>query len=225
METAIQAQEVVKRFPEPGGGIRTVLDSVSFECDKGGVLILEGRSGSGKSTLLNVVAGLLTPDSGELLVDGVSVGALSEARRDRFRAQNVGYIFQTFNLISPLTVLENVYVPSSLAGSGQAVDKKRAREVLEELGLGDHLDKLPFHLSVGQRQRVAVARAALRRPKLLLADEPTANLDRESAEIVLATLEKMQSEGSTLLIATHDPVLKQFDGAVSFDLEQGEVDR
>jgi putative ABC transport system ATP-binding protein len=223
METAIEFEAVTKRFPEPGGGSRTVLEGLSFACAAGGVMVVEGRSGTGKSTLLNLVAGLLVPDGGAVRAGGVDLGRLSEARRDRFRASHVGYIFQTFNLISPLTVLENVYLPGSLAGTGEATDRERAKEVLAELGLADQQDKLPFHLSVGQRQRVAVARAALRRPRILLADEPTANLDRESAEIVRATLERMRQEGSTLLIATHDPVLKGIEGAATLDLEKKEV--
>jgi putative ABC transport system ATP-binding protein len=223
METAIGFEGVAKRFPEPAGGTRTVLEGLSFACEPGGVMIIEGRSGTGKSTVLNLVAGLLVPDGGTVRAGDVDVGRLSEAGRDRFRAANIGYIFQTFNLISPLTVLENVYLPGSLAGTGEASDPDRARAVLAELGLADQQDKLPFHLSVGQRQRVAVARAALRRPRILLADEPTANLDRESAEIVRATLERMRREGSTLLIATHDPVLKAIEGALVLDLEKKEV--
>ncbi len=223
MTTEIGFEGVTKRFSEPAGGTRTVLDGLSFACDSGGVMVVEGRSGTGKSTVLNLVAGLLVPDGGTVRAGDLDLGRLSEARRDSFRAVNIGYIFQTFNLISPLTVLENVYLPGSLAGTGEATDRERAREVLEELGLADQQDKLPFHLSVGQRQRVAVARAALRRPRILLADEPTANLDRESAEIVRATLERMRREGSTLLIATHDPILKGIEGAAVLDLESKEV--
>jgi putative ABC transport system ATP-binding protein len=223
MALQVELKSVTKRFAEPGGGERTVLDGVDLECEDRSVTILEGRSGSGKSTLLNLISGLLVPDGGEVLVGGDSLGRLSESRRDRFRAKNVGYVFQTFNLISPLTVLENVYVPEALAGNASVGDRDRARQILDDLGLGDHAHKLPFHLSVGQRQRVAVARAALRRPKILLADEPTANLDERSAEVVLETLLGLRESGSTLIVASHDPLIKQVEGATTFDLETGEV--
>jgi len=223
MTRAIAFESVTKRFREPGGGTRTVFEDLSFACGPGDAMIIEGRSGSGKSTLLNLMAGLLVPDAGTVRAGDTDLGRLSEAGRDRFRAANVGYVFQTFNLISPLTVLENVYLPGTLAGAGRAGDRERAEEVLVELGLADQRDKLPFHLSVGQRQRVAVARAALRRPRILLADEPTANLDRESAEIVRATLERMRNDGATLLIATHDPVLGGIEAAATLDLEKKEV--
>lgn len=225
MALQVQLDSVTKRFTEPGGGERTVLDGVDLECEEQSVTILEGRSGSGKSTLLNLISGLLVPDGGAVVVGGSSLGQLSESKRDRFRARNVGYVFQTFNLISPLTVIENVYVPEALAGNATAGDRDRAQAILDDLGLGDHAHKLPFHLSVGQRQRVAVARAALRRPKVLLADEPTANLDEESAEVVLETLLDLREGGSTLIVASHDPLIKQVEGAATFNLETGEVRR
>ena len=222
MEVVLKS--VKKTFPGEAGGDTKVLDRISFELPAGGFAILEGASGSGKSTLLNLIAGLFLPDEGEIIVGNEPIHNMSESRRDAYRSQNLGYIFQTFNLISPLTVLENLYVPAILSGAGGGGGGRReALEVLEEFGLKDQAHKQPYHLSVGQRQRVAAARAILRRPKLLLADEPTANLDRASAEIVRDALMRLRDDGATLIVATHDPGFKTLAADLFFNVEKGEV--
>ena len=223
MPTSITLEHVSKRFPDGAGGTRTVLDGVSLELPGGSMALLEGPSGAGKSTLLNLVAGVLLPDAGRVMVGEVEVSGLPEARRDAFRARHVGVIFQTFNLLSALTVLENLCMPAALAGVGQADDAERARALLTELGLGDHLHARPYRLSVGQRQRVAVARALLRRPPVLLADEPTASLDAEASGLVCDALARLRDQGTTLLVASHDPELQLLGPDLSVRLEGGEV--
>jgi putative ABC transport system ATP-binding protein len=202
---------------------RRVLSGLDLAIDGGGVAILKGPSGSGKSTLLNLIAGLHLPDAGEVVVDGTVVSALRESARDAFRAARVGYVFQTFNLLSPLSALENLTVSAALVGA--PADEGAARDVLAQLGLGEHLDKRPYELSVGQRQRVAVARAVLRQPSLLLADEPTANLDEESSRAVIAAIRQIHEAGATLVIATHDPFLAEAFPGVALDVVTGEVRR
>jgi putative ABC transport system ATP-binding protein len=222
----VELNNVVKRFTGRRGQPVTVLDGISLSCPAGGATILKGRSGSGKSTLLNLIAGLFAPDSGWILVGETRLDGLTESRRDRFRAANVGYVFQTFNLLSPLTAVENLVIPAALAGYAGSGSEARAREILTELGLGAELDKHPYELSVGQRQRVAVARAVLKQPAILLADEPTANLDEQSAAAVIAAIGDLVAKGATLIVATHDPLLVQaFDGAAVFDVETGEAVR
>src|SRR6185503_15331563 len=145
----------------------------------GAQLALRGESGSGKTTFLNLIAGILAPDSGRVMIDEAEMTALTEPRRDRLRAAKLGYIFQTFNLLQGFTVLENVMLGMSFGPRG--ADRAHAREILKRVGLGERLHHFPRQLSTGQQQRVAVARALVNRPKLVLADEPTGNLDRRNA--------------------------------------------
>jgi putative ABC transport system ATP-binding protein len=214
---------VSKSFRDRSGRARIVLEGIELDCGPGAIVRLEGRSGSGKSTLLNLISGLLTPDKGEVHVGGSRIDALSESRRDRFRALHVGYVFQTFNLLSPLSAVENLVIPARLAGTAGADLEPRARASLAQLGLEDHLDKRPWELSVGQRQRVAVARAVVAGPALLLADEPTANLDEESSRAVISALDALHRAGTTLVLATHDPALKEAFPAQVLDVASGEV--
>jgi putative ABC transport system ATP-binding protein len=163
-----------------------------------------GPSGCGKTTLLHVISGLLAPDRGEVRVNGEDLFALGEAARDRFRARHIGYVHQTFNLLAPFTALENVALGVYFA-RGRA-DLARARELLERVGLSDRLDHRPAELSVGQQQRVAVARALVNQPQLLLADEPTGNQDpatgRQTIELMLSLAREIEA---TVLLVTHDP--------------------
>ena len=219
MKARIELRDVAKSFSDREGRPVPVLTGVSFSIDAGGVVMLEGRSGSGKSTILNLIAGLFRPDSGEIIIGDTRMHELGEARRDRFRAREIGYVFQMFNLLSPLSSLENLVVPLALAGGLDPDGRARARNILVSLGLADHLEKRPYELSVGQRQRVAVGRALLKRPAVLLADEPTANLDRESAAAVIDALRALVASGTTLVAATHDPVFGQAFDALRYNVE------
>ncbi len=215
MGAKVVLKSVAKSFSSSDEKPVPVFLDISIECRPGSVTILRGRSGSGKSTLLNIIAGLHLPDTGEVLLDDLPVHTLSESRRDRIRARQIGYVFQTFNLLTPLTGLENILLPGSLTGFSRPDGEERARKILVDLDLEGHMHKRPFELSVGQRQRVAVARAVFKRPTLLLADEPTANLDTESTETVVRAFRKLNKSGTTFIFATHDPTLADaFDGAV-----------
>ncbi|BDG23765.1 ABC transporter ATP-binding protein [Thermus thermophilus] len=187
-------------------GEGVVLAFPDLDVPQGGRLALLGPSGSGKTTLLHLLAGLRVPEAGEVWVGEKNLAALGEAERDAFRRQKVGYLFQDFHLMEGYTALENVLLGLGLAGVRGASALRRAREVLEALGLGHRLDHPPRRLSTGERQRVALARAVAHRPALLLADEPTAHLDRPRAAAALELLlQTAASLEATLVVATHDP--------------------
>jgi putative ABC transport system ATP-binding protein len=200
-----------KSFIAPDGERVDIVDVPAFAVGPGEQLALRGESGSGKTTFLNLIAGILAADGGRVAVDGVEMTALGEAKRDRLRAEKLGYIFQTFNLLQGFTVLENVALGMSFGPHG--VDRSHAREVLERVGLGHRLHHFPRQLSTGQQQRVAVARALVNRPKLVLADEPTGNLDRKHAGEALTLIREVCREnGAALLLVSHDEaVLTQFE--------------
>jgi putative ABC transport system ATP-binding protein len=186
------------------------LRDVTFAIEPGTMVALVGRSGSGKTTLLNVVGGLDRPDAGEITVDGVQVTGLDEDGLSRLRREKVSYIFQTFGLIPVLSAAENVGVPLRLAGADQAERERRVELLLELVGLADHARQRPGELSGGQQQRVAIARALAASPRLLIADEPTGQLDAETGLSVMALLRGVvESEGVTALVATHDPVMME----------------
>lgn len=195
-------KEVRKSYREPDGKLLPILNIASFSVGSGEQVALLGRSGGGKTTLLNVISGITLPDSGQVLVDGIEITRLPEAGRDRFRAQKVGIVFQTFNLLNAFTALENVLLGMSF--SGNRVDRPRALDLLNEVGLGQRMHHRPNQLSVGEQQRVAVARALANRPKLLLADEPTANVDVANQQKVLQLIRDACTEHKvSLLMVTH----------------------
>ena len=200
-----------KSFVSPEGERVDIVDVAAFELAAGAQVALRGESGSGKTTFLNLIAGILAPDSGRVVIDGEEMTALTEPRRDRLRAAKLGYIFQTFNLLQGYTVMENVVLGMSFSPRG--ADRAHARQILERVGLGHRLDHFPGQLSSGQQQRVAVARALANRPKLVLADEPTGNLDRKHARESLALIgEVCREHGAALLLVSHDEsVLSLFD--------------
>ena len=193
---------VRKSFTMPGGEQVNILDIDSFQLAPDEHCALEGRSGSGKSTLLNVISGIMRPDAGRVIIDGCDIARLDEARRDRVRADKLGLVFQQFNLLPGFTALENVLVAMSF-GSGRP-DRDRAVRLLDAVGLGHRLDHKPSELSVGQQQRVAVARALANRPRAVLADEPTASIDPAHQQQVIDLLRTTCAEqGVALLVVTH----------------------
>ncbi len=183
-----------------------VLAGLDLRIDEGSFEALMGPSGSGKSTLLNLIAGLDQPTSGRLVVAGAEIGSMSEGQRANWRAQNIGFVFQTYNLVPVLTALENVELPLLLAKLPAAERRKRAEIALRAVGLEDRGKHLPSQLSGGQEQRVTIARAIVTDPKIIVADEPTGDLDRTSADEILKLLEKLNTEfGKTIVMVTHDP--------------------
>ena len=195
MATLVQVENLRKEF----GNVRA-LDGVSFRVDAGEWIAIMGPSGSGKTTLINILGGLDTPSTGQAIVDGTDVARLDEAGLTRFRAEKIGFIFQQFHLVPYLTALENVMLAQYFHST---TDEKEAQRSLERVGLGDRIEHLPSQLSGGEQQRVAVARALINHPKLILADEPTGNLDEANEEIVLSLLRELHREGHTILMVTH----------------------
>ena len=195
MATLVQVENLRKEF----GNVRA-LDGVSFRVNAGEWIAIMGPSGSGKTTLINILGGLDTPTTGQAIVDGTDVARLDEAGLTRFRAEKIGFIFQQFHLVPYLTALENVMLAQYFHST---TDEKEAQRSLERVGLGDRIEHLPSRLSGGEQQRVAVARALINHPKLILADEPTGNLDEANEEIVLSLLRELHSEGHTILMVTH----------------------
>jgi putative ABC transport system ATP-binding protein len=181
-----------------------VLKGASTDFFEGEFAVVLGKSGSGKSTMLNLVAGIDEPDSGDVLIAGTNITALSEHDRTIFRRDNLGIVFQFFNLIPTLTVLENITLPYELRGTNRRQNDKRARELLERVGLPDRAGTFPDKLSGGEQQRVAIARALVHEPRLILADEPTGNLDGDTSDTVLKLLLDLTRElGRTLIMVTH----------------------
>jgi putative ABC transport system ATP-binding protein len=205
----LELDGVKKSYPLPDGGRHLVLDLAHFELSAGEQAAMEGPSGTGKTTFLNCCAGILRPDKGCVRIDGQDITSLRESDADALRGRCLGYVFQTFNLLQGLSALENVEIAMRLAG---ALDHARAGALLERVGLKDKAAHRPSQLSAGQQQRVAVARALAMRPKLVLADEPTGNLDADAAQEALTLLQEASREaGAALLVVSHDPrVLSRF---------------
>jgi len=211
----LQVTHLLKSYPAPGGGVQQVVNVPAFALGAGEQLALRGESGSGKTTFLNLIAGILAADSGSIRLADQELTTLGEARRDRLRAGTIGYIFQTFNLLQGHTVLENVLLGMAF---GPGADRSRAAALLQRMGLADKHDHYPRQLSTGQQQRVAVARALANQPKLVLADEPTGNLDRRNAREALQLIrETCRESGAALLLVSHDErVLAQFEQMQDF---------
>ncbi|UGQ08952.1 ABC transporter ATP-binding protein [Yinghuangia sp. ASG 101] len=201
MTDVIRLEAVTKRYDETGPA---ALDDVGLTIGAHEAVAVMGPSGSGKSTLLNLIAGLDRPTSGSVAVAGTSLGGLSETALARFRRRNIGMIFQFFNLLDDLTVLDNVLMPARLGGTPPREARTRADELLGFLGIGRHADAYPAHLSGGQRQRVAIARALMNRPPLLLADEPTGAVDSATGRHITDLLLELHRDGQALLLVTHD---------------------
>lgn len=223
-ETLIRLRGITKGYVR-GGEDLVVLDDLDLDVPRGEFFALMGPSGSGKTTLLNIVGGLDRPDSGEVSVGEEDLSVLSGSDLAAWRSENVGFIFQGFNLIPVLTAYENVLLPLALQPLSGAERKKHALYALELVGLADRASHRPSQLSGGQEQRVAIARALATDPKLIVADEPTGDLDRDSADAVLDLLVRLSSEmGKTVLMVTHDPLAAERAGTI-VHLDKGRLGR
>jgi putative ABC transport system ATP-binding protein len=224
----IEARGLEKTY-RSGGRPLTVLSGIDLSLEDEGFLAILGPSGSGKTTLLGLLAGLDAPTAGSVRLNGQELSALTEDGRARFRAENVGFVFQTFHLLPTLTALENVSVPLELQrrarNGGAAALRRRARGLLERVGLGDRTDHYPLQLSGGEQQRVALARAFANEPRILFADEPTGNLDAKTGATVIDLLEELNRESrTTLVLVTHDGKLAE-RASTMLHLEGGRVVR
>ena len=199
----IELREVGKSYPQAGELVE-VLHGISLEIPPGRLVAIVGPSGSGKSTLLNLIGTLDTPSRGALLFDGRDVGSLSQSARADFRAANLGFVFQFFNLLPGLTARQNVELSAAIGGRERGASRARAAELLERVGLGERVDAPARNLSGGQMQRVAIARALVNEPRLILADEPTGNLDQRTAAQILELLREQAGEERAVAMVTHD---------------------
>jgi putative ABC transport system ATP-binding protein len=220
MDTLIQLSDVSKRYDSDG---QAAVDGVRLTVAPGEAIAIMGPSGSGKSTLLNLIAGLDRPTSGAVSVAGQRVDKLSETAVARFRRAKIGMIFQFFNLLEDLTVIDNVMLPAQLAGMPRKRSRARAAELLEALRIESHRDAYPARLSGGERQRVAIARALVNRPALLLADEPTGALDSATGEQIGRLLLELNQSGQSLVLVTHNPDLAAKYTGRTIELVDGQV--
>jgi len=202
----VEARAVTRVFPMPAGAV-TALRNVSLRVDTGEYVAITGPSGCGKSTLLHLLGCVDTPSSGSVLFEEHDVAHLSESARSRIRLTRIGFVFQRFFLLPMLTAAENIELPQSEAGTPAAARRARTRELLEYVGLADRQDHLPSQLSGGEMQRVAIARALANQPALLVADEPTGELDESTGEHVAALFDRVHADGTAILLVTHNPWL------------------
>lgn len=224
MENVIQLKEIVRNF-RVGTEVVKVLRGISLNIERGEYVALMGPSGSGKSTLMNLIGCLDTATSGQYILNGTDVSDLVDNDLAEIRNKEIGFVFQTFNLLPRSTALENVALPLVYAGFSASDRKKRAEEVLEMVSLSDRIKHRPNQLSGGQRQRVAVARALVNHPSLILADEPTGNLDSKTSVEIMALLDEIHANGNTLIVVTHEEeiaqhahrVIRLVDGEISSD--------
>ncbi|MEO8992023.1 MAG: ABC transporter ATP-binding protein [Nitrosospira sp.] len=222
-KSIVEIRQLTKSYRR-GGQVVPVLTNISFDIMPGDFIALMGPSGSGKSTLLNLIAGIDKPDGGSLKVNGIDIAALPEAELADWRAANVGFIFQFYNLMPVLTAFENVELPLLLTTLSRDQRQERVELALSMVGLTDRMTHYPSELSGGQQQRVAIARAFITDPLILVADEPTGDLDRASADDILAMLVRLNSEmGKTIIMVTHDPHAAKSAHSIRH-LEKGELD-
>ena len=221
----VQIKDVVKNFPS-GGGVVTILKGISFDVKNGEFVSIVGPSGNGKSTLLNMITGIDRPSDGEVIVTGREVHRMSENKLAAWRGQHVGIVFQFFQMLPSLSLVQNIILPMDLARKFPTRQRsERAMNLLETVGLADHAHKLPGMVSGGEQQRAAIARALANDPELLVADEPTGNLDSANGEKVMELLANLNARGATLLMVTHDAryaahakrIVRLFDGQIVAD--------
>lgn len=222
MSEMLVGQGLHKTFRTNGAAVQA-LRGAELSIDRGEFVAIMGPSGCGKSTLLHMLGGLDSPDAGEIFIDGTRVDGLSESAWAKLRRKRIGYVFQAFNLIQNLTAADNVELPALLAGASSRDAAGRRQSLLDRLGIGDRANAMPSELSGGEQQRVAIARALVNRPDVLLADEPTGNLDSQTTREVMTVIKSFHEEGQTTLLVTHDPrvasssdrVVRMRDGAVT----------
>ncbi len=223
MSSILTVNNLTREF-KSGSKILTVVNDINFEIDEGTTCAIVGPSGSGKTTLLGLCAGLDRPSSGEVILKGENLNPLSEDERASVRNKHVGFVFQTFQLVPTLTAIENVMVPLELRGEATKEVRLRAKELLEEVGLGDRTHHYPTQLSGGEQQRVAIARAFINEPKILFADEPTGNLDTETGEYIEKLIFDLnEKQQTTLVLVTHDLELADKCGRI-IKIKNGKVD-
>ena len=226
----IKADQIAKQYGR-GEAVVTALNKVSFTVEKGEFVAVMGESGSGKSTLLSVIGTLNTPTSGRLIMDGTDVYALGHDERADFRRKSIGFVFQNFHLIPYLTLAENVMLPLATIREKRRNKQRMALDALSHVGLSEKAGRLPSQISGGEQERVAIARAIVNRPPILLADEPTGNLDSRTGKEIMGLLEKLNNDGMTIVMVTHNPeyaayahrVLMVSDGVLSHNGSQNSV--
>ncbi len=217
----ILANNLAKDY-EIGDFIVRAVDNISLRIKESAFVIIKGPSGAGKTTLLNLIGGLDTPNKGSVYSSGVKISNLQEESLATFRLINTGFIFQNYNLISTLTAEENIMFPMKLAGMSLKEQRERALKLLNKVSLGDRREHLPFQLSAGEQQRVAIARALANDPPIIIADEPTANLDKKTSLFIRDLFSDMKQEGKTIIIATHDDYLIELANRV-INFEDGKI--
>jgi putative ABC transport system ATP-binding protein len=222
--TLIQLKDV-KKYYYMGDNIVKALDGITLEIKNKEFIAIMGPSGSGKSTAMNMVGSLDIPTRGRILLDSIDIAHLSESELAQIRGKKIGFIFQSFNLIPNLTAKENIMIPMTFQSQSTEESEQRAEELLEMVGLGDRMSHYTNQLSGGQQQRVAIARALANDPDVILADEPTGNLDTKTGELVMEFLEKLNKEGKTIIMVTHDPDLAKQHADKIFWLKDGKIEK
>lgn len=222
-DEVIRTRELTKHY-RLGSELVRALDGVDLVIGQGEFVAIMGPSGSGKSTMMNLIGCLDTPTSGEYFLNGQNVSQLSEARLAGIRNRDIGFVFQTFNLLARASSLHNVELPLIYAGAPSGERKRRARQMLEMVGLGDRVGHKPPELSGGQRQRVAVARALVNNPAILLADEPTGNLDSQTSEEIMGVFNRLNEEGQTIVLVTHEHDIAEY-AKRQIHLRDGQIER
>lgn len=224
-DSALIELKNVFKYYYMGNNVVKAVDGISIKVNEGDFVAIMGPSGSGKSTSMNLVGSLDVPTKGHIFLDGEDISTFSESDLAQLRGKKIGFIFQSFNLIPNLTAVENVALPMTFQGVSFEKRIKKARELLEMVELGDRVNHYPSELSGGQKQRVAIARSLANDPEVILADEPTGNLDTKTGDIVMHFLDKLHKQGKTIIMITHEPELAQEHAQVVYFLRDGKIEK